>query len=258
MLIDLTRIAEAMGQHKDALGYLAHAREMAPEDPALPYEFGLICLRMGFFGEARKAIEAALRLAPESPEYNYGLGLVLSFSQDPSLGIPYLEKFKRLRPQDPTAALALGTTYFRTKEYEPAARWLRQAAESKLTAADAHYYLARIARQENRTGDAVAELKLSLDLVPDQADALAELGQIAVLTRDYAGAATNLNRALALEPDNYAANFGLLQLYARTGDERREQQSKRFDEIKDKKEERDRLMMRVIEIRPESGTENPH
>jgi hypothetical protein len=45
------------------------------------------------------------------------------------------------------------------------------------------------------------------------------------------------------------ANFGLLQLYARTGDPRREQQSHRFEEIKNLKEEHDRQMMRNLEIR---------
>ena len=59
------------------------------------------------------------------------------------------------------------------------------------------------------------------------------------------------DQALKLDPASYAANFGLLQLYARTGDPRREEQSKRFDQIKDQKEERDRQMMRSIEIRPD-------
>jgi two-component SAPR family response regulator len=72
-----------------------------------------------------------------------------------------------------------------------------------------------------------------------------------VTARSYPEAQSYFERAIQLDRDNYGANFGLLQLYARTGDQRREQQSKRFDEIKDKKEEQDRDMMRVIEIRPD-------
>jgi len=72
-----------------------------------------------------------------------------------------------------------------------------------------------------------------------------------VTKRSYPEAQSYFERAIQLDRDNYGANFGLLQLYARTGDQRREQQSKRFDEIKDKKEEQDRDMMRVIEIRPD-------
>jgi Flp pilus assembly protein TadD len=253
LLVDLTRIAEAAGDHNGALGYVAHARDLMPADPELPYEFGVICLRMSLFGEARKAFAEAVRLAPENPQYNYGLGSVISFSQDPSQALPYLEKFRILRPADPAGTLALGVTNFRAKDYGTALRWLHQAAESKQTAADAHYYLGRIARQESRTSDAVSELKQALALDSNRADVLAELGQIAVLERDYPQAEEYLNRALRIEPNSYAANFGLLQLYARTEDARREQQSKRFDEIKDEKQERDRLMMRVIEVRPEGG-----
>jgi hypothetical protein len=48
----------------------------------------------------------------------------------------------------------------------------------------------------------------------------------------------------------------LLQLYARTGDPRREQQSKRFDEIKGKDEEHYQEMMRTIALRPEKLPDN--
>jgi cytochrome c-type biogenesis protein CcmH/NrfG len=99
--------------------------------------------------------------------------------------------------------------------------------------------------------EATAELKQSLALRPDQPDALAELGQIGVQARDFSQAAGYFEQALRADPDNYAANFGLLQLYARTGDSRRDRQSQCFDQIKNKKEERDRQMMRVIEIRPD-------
>jgi cytochrome c-type biogenesis protein CcmH/NrfG len=91
---------------------------------------------------------------------------------------------------------------------------------------------------------------------PDSADVLAELGQVYLVSRDYSEATPCFERAIQLDPDNYAANFGLLQLYARTGDQRRDQQSKRFDEIKDKKEQRDREMMRSIEIRRDAGSDN--
>jgi uncharacterized protein HemY len=93
-------------------------------------------------------------------------------------------------------------------------------------------------------------------LRPDQPDALAELGQVSVQTRDYVQAAAYFDQALRLDTDNYAANFGLLQLYARTGDSRREQQSQRFDQIKNKKAERDQQMMRVIEIRPDGDPDS--
>jgi cytochrome c-type biogenesis protein CcmH/NrfG len=87
---------------------------------------------------------------------------------------------------------------------------------------------------------------------------LAELGQIYVGKHSYAQAAPCFERAIRLDPDSYGANFGLLELYARSADARREQQSRRFEEVKDKKDERDREMMRTIEIRPDGESTKQH
>lgn len=257
LLVDLTRVAEALGDHKAALGYLAHARDLSPTDPELPYEFGAISLRLGLYGEARKALEESLRLAPDDPSSNFALGLVISYSADPTQGLPYLKKYHEMRPNDPEGLLALGTANYRAKDYETATKWLNQAVASPKTAADAHLYLGRIARQQGQFEKAVAELNQSLALHPAQADPLSELGQIALLQRDYKHAADRFQAALRLDPENYTANFGLLRLYAQTGDPRREEQSKRFDALKDKKEEQDRQMMRVIEIRRNDHTDPP-
>jgi len=255
ILEDLTRIAKAANDNDGALGYLAHARDLAPGNPGLPYEFGVICVRMGLIAEARKAIAEALRLAPDDPDYNLGMGMVVSISADPSQALPYLRHYHELRPQDPEGLLALGTANFRAKDFDTALGWLKQAAASRKTSSDAHFYLGRIARQEGRVEEATSELKMSLALHPDQPDVLAELGQICAGARDYSQAAADFAQALRTDPDNYAANFGLLQLYARTSDPRRDEQSQRLDQIKNKKEERDQQMMRVIEVRPDGEPE---
>jgi len=254
ILEDLTRVARAANDNQGALGYLAHARDLQPTNAALPYEFGAVCVRMGLFAEARKAIAEALRLDPDNAAYNLGMGIVVSFSEDPSRALPYLTRYHALRPKDPEGLLALGATHFRAKDYESARRWLRQALSSQKTAPEAHLYLGRIARQEGHLDEATAELKESLALRPNQPEPLAELGQLSLQARGFEQAASYFDQALRQDPDNYTANFGLLQLYARTGDPRRDQQSHRFDEIKNLKEERDREMMRVIEIRPNGVT----
>jgi tetratricopeptide (TPR) repeat protein len=256
ILEDLVRVARAAKDDLGALGYLAHARDLQPKDPSLPYRFGVICLQMGLYGESRKALEEAVRLAPDDPTYNLGLGIVISYSNDPSQALPYLTKYQSLRPQDPAGKLAMGETYYRAKDYDQAAAWLQQVIDDVHSAPEAYFYLGCIERQDGHTDQAVEELKHSLAASPDQPDALAELGQIYVETRDFAQAATYLNRAVALDHDNYAANFGLLELYARTGDPRRDRQSSRFDEIKNKRDQLDRDMMRVLEIRKDGESSN--
>ncbi len=256
VLVDLARVAHSQKDFQGALGYLAHARDIAPANPRLPYYFGIVCLDLGLLAESRNALGEAVKLAPENPDYNFSMGIVSAYAQDATQALPYLKKYHALRPQNPVGILALGTTYFRAKDFDTAATWLKQATANPQTAASAHYYLGRIARQQARLNDALAELNQSVALKPDQAEALAELGQVYVQTRNYPEAEKQLDRALAISPDNYAANFSLLQLYARTGDSRREQQSKRFDEIKSKNETQYQEMMRIIEVRPKEGSLN--
>jgi Flp pilus assembly protein TadD len=251
ILVDLTRVAKAEKDYQGALGYLAHARDLDRKDASFAYEFGVISLRLSLLGEARKAMSEAVKLVPDNPDYNFGMGIVSSFSQDATQGLPYLEKYHVLRPSDSSAVLAIGTTYFRAKNFADASKWLKQAVLDKDTAADAHYYLGRIARVESHLDEAKHELEQANNLAPNRPDVLAELGQLCVASHQYSEAQNYLDQAVKLDPENYAANFALLQLYARTGDSRREQQSSRFDEIKTKDEEHYQEMMRIINVQKE-------
>jgi Flp pilus assembly protein TadD len=251
MLVDLSRVAGAANDYQGALGYLAHARDLQPGDATLPYQFGAICLKLNLLGEARKAFGEAVNLAPENPQYNLAMGTISSYAQDPTEALPYLQKYHSLRPSDAAGMLELGTMYFRAKEFEAASKWLKLAADDTGTAASAHYYLGRIARQNGDLDEAAAQLSRSLALRPDQSEVLAEIGQVYILKKKYSDAEKQLDRAIELDHDSYAANFGLLQLYARTGNPRREDQSKLFEAIKNKNDEKYREMMRVIEVNPQ-------
>ena len=230
LLEDLSRVAQAAEDYKGALGYIAHARDLEPDNAHLAYEFGSICAKMGLLGESRKAIAEALKVDPENADYNLGMGTVVSFSSTVP-GNSYLIGIGR-NTSDPAGMLILGEAYYRGRDFDSATAWLKRAVPHASTAAEARFYLGKIAHQENRLDEAIAELNQSLALRPGQPEALAELGQIAVTRREFSQASDFFDRAIKLDPDNYGANFGLLQLYARTGDPRRGQQSKRFDDIK--------------------------
>jgi tetratricopeptide (TPR) repeat protein len=253
VLVDLSRVAEVAKDYQGALGYVAHARDLQPKDASLPYQFGAICLRLNLAGEARKALGEAVKLDPENPQYNFAMGIVSSYAQDPAEALPYLEKYHALRPADASGILELGKTYFRTNDFETASTWMKQAANDIDVgmAASAHYYLGRIARRQDRLDEAAAQLMQSRALKPDQAEVLAELGQVYVEMKKYPEAERELDRAVQLDAENYTANFGLLQIYTRTGDMRREEQLKRFRAIRDKNEEQYREMVRAIEIHPQ-------
>jgi predicted Zn-dependent protease len=94
-------------------------------------------------------------------------------------------------------------------------------------------------------------LRQAATLQPGNAAVLAEIGQTYLQLRKYPEAQKQLQQALALDANNYVANFALMQLYAQTRDPKLEAQRKRFGDIKKQNQEQYQEEMRVIEARPE-------
>ena len=251
LLMDLTRIAHRQKDFRRALSYLAHARDLEPRNAAIHFSFGMICAEMNLGAEAQSAFAKALELAPNNPDYNYAMGLASSYRHDPGEALPYLQKFLQLKPNDPHGKLLIGSVYFKTKDYESARRELMIAVKNSATAPQAHFYLGRVARQENKLDEAINELTLAIQLNAKNADAYAELGQCYLQKKEYEKSSEALQTALAIDANNYAANFNLLTLYSRTKDSRETEQTKKFEEVKNKRQEQMQEFLRVIEIRPE-------
>ncbi len=251
LLMDLTRLAHRQKDFQGALGYLAHARDLEPRNAAIHFSFGMICAEMNLGAEAQTAFAKALELEPNNADYNFAMGLASSYRHDPGEALPYLKKFLQLKPDDPRGKLLIGLVYFKIKDYELARRELAVAVKSSGTAPQAHFYLGRVARQENKLDEAINELTLAIRLNPKNADAYAELGQCYLQKKEYEKSAEALQKGLMLDADNYAANFNLLTLYSRTKDSREAEQAKKFEEVKNKRQEQMQEFLRVIEIRPE-------
>ena len=250
LLLELARVAHKQKDYQGSLGYLAHARDLEPNNAKLHYDFGLICVDLDLVAEARNSFEKAVQLEPDNPAYNYAMGATSAYAHDPAEAVPYFEKYLKQRPDDPRAKLALGDALFRAKDYDGAAPWLTQAVQAPETSAAAHYYLGSIALEERRTQDARRELNLALTVKPDYPDALAELGQYFLTQKDYSQAEKTIQRALQLDPDHFSANFYLLTLYTRSADPRREQQAKRFADLQRLRDEKTQEFLRIVQVRP--------
>lgn len=249
-LMELARIAHLQKDYKGALGYLAHARDLAPNNANVHYSFGLVCLDLDLIAEARNSFDKALRLDPENAPYNYAMGVTSTYERDPDDAISYFEKYLQLRPKDPQAKLALGAALLRAKEYDAATPLLKGTLEDQGTATSGHYYLGTLFLEDGHPDDAAVQLKLALQAEPEYVDALAELGHYYLLQKSYAQAENYLHRALQLDANHSKANFYLLTLYTRTGDPRRESQAQHYDELQKVRDEKSREFLRMIEVRP--------
>ena len=250
LLVDLARVADKAGDHQGALGYLAHARDMEPLNANVHFLFGVVCVELNLVGEAYQSLKKTVTLVPDNPMVNYMMGAVSMHRHEPSESLPYFEKYISLVPNDPRGRLALGVARFYSNQFDDAVADLAEAAKHPETAAGAHYFLARIARQANNLETARREIDESLRLAPRYADGWAELGLIQTRTGAYADAERSLEKALEIDPGNYPATVNLTALYGRTKDPRREAQAARLAALQQKREAEAQEFLRIIEVVP--------
>jgi len=250
LLLDLARVAYKQKDFEGALSYLAHARDLEPNNAGIHFFWGLVSVELELPVEAERALLKAVELNPENPYYSYALGAVIAGSKKWSDAIPYLKKYCEKKPDDPRGKLALASAHYHTYEYDLARKELREIVDKPETAAGAHYHLGLLAIQENNFEEAVRELEEAVRLSPKYADAHAELGFTYMQMEQFDKARTALDRSLELKPDDRRANMVLLSLYQRTEDPRAEAQMKKFEELDKKLTERTKLLLRTIEARP--------
>jgi tetratricopeptide (TPR) repeat protein len=249
-LLELARLAEDAKDHEGALGYLAHARDLAPDMARIHFLFGLIAGEMNLPIEARQSLDKALAIEPDNPDYNYAMGSAILQTRDAATAASYFQKFVKAKPADAKGHFALGVAEFTAGDYANAKQEMRIAGNSPMIAPAAQYYLGRIARLEGDLDQAQSRLNQAVTLMPKFSEAHTELARIAMLKGNLPEAHLQLDRALQLKPESFQANEQLLILYKRTGDARATAQAQALKKLDEERSKRADLMLRTIEMRP--------
>jgi len=250
LLLSLARVAYKQRDFTGALGYLAHARELAPQDARVHFFFGMVCIEMDLQKEAAESLKKAVQLDSENPYFNYVYGVVLIGLQGADEGYPYLKKYCDLKPDDPRGHLVLGEAYFYAEDFGLAQKELASAVNFPQTSATAKLFLARIANREEKYDEAIAKLQEAVRENPRLDDAYAELGRAYRERKDYINAKTNLLKALEINPNNSQANLNLAMVYGLTKDSRAQEQRARVDQLEEIRRDREKKFLATIEVRP--------
>jgi len=250
LLTRLSKVAYKSGDLEGALGYLAHARDLEPQNASIHFLFGLVCIELKLPPEAQESLREAVRLDPQNPYYSYALGAVLLERRNPDEAIHYFRTFSETRKGDPRGNFALGVAYFDAGQVEAARREFEAIANRPETKAGALLYLGRLALRNEDLAAAAGYLQGAIQANPAVAEPYVELAIVQIRRKDYKAAEQNLNCALRLSPDNYQANFNLLFLFKRTNDPRAEEQSRRVGALQLAGEERERMLLRTLDIHP--------
>jgi tetratricopeptide (TPR) repeat protein len=250
VLIRLAKLAYQSADLEGAIGYLAHARDLEPRNAAIHFFVGIICVDLKFPPEAKQSLTEAVRLDPNNGVYHYALGAVLLQERDPDGAISHFLAYRNSRRDDPRGSFALGVAYFDAYQLDAARKELEFAAGRAETRAGANLYLGRLAFREGNPTEAEDHLRKATRFNPSSPEAYAELALIQIRREEFALAGKNLDKAVKIAPDHYRTNLNLLMLYQRTKDPRAEQQAGRVKQLEKAGEERERLLLRSLEIRP--------
>lgn len=249
-LYALARVAYGQKDLEGCLGYLAHVRDLTPNDARIHLLFGLVTMQMELPIEARKSLEKALSLDPRNPDYNYALGAVILSSGDGGTAVKYLKAFVAARPAEARGHFALGVAYFSSNDYDQCRKEMQIAGKDPKSEAGAEFFLGRIGRIEENLDEAASHLERSTKLSPSFAEGYAELARVRLRQDRTDDAKAALDRAISLDPDSFQANAALVLLYQKTHDPRLVEQGAKLRKLDAARSKRQELMLRTIEVKP--------
>jgi Flp pilus assembly protein TadD len=149
--------------------------------------------------------------------------------RESNLGVAYLEQFRqedavkafrRALELDPTlrfGQINLSIALFYSKDLTGAAVAARAAAAADPNAAQPAYLLGLIARAENRSKDAITHFTRVLELDANDLGTRVNLGQVYLEQQRFADAVALFRGAVASEPYNLTASYGLGMALTRNG-----------------------------------------
>jgi tetratricopeptide (TPR) repeat protein len=187
-------------------------------------------------------VEADFRAIPKTPAERIARGLPFAGASETyevgrnylSFGVVFYERgyleqaeefFRLAEKENPGGAeplYGLGSVYLEQKKRKEARECflhaVRSAADYPATLPNAWNNLGILAAREGNTDEAIGFFQKALEINPDHAVALQNLGNAYRQKKDWDTAKKTLEHALALNPEDAEANYGLGMVYAQLND----------------------------------------
>ena len=213
----LAEIAERQGDTEKALAHLITAKQQAPEDPEILFQFGKLCLQRNLLEDALPALTKAVGLKPDQDSYVYVLASANvghgNLAKAASLFGALLQK----HPHDAVLKYAVGAVEYLQGKYPEAESSLKQSLKTQPDQVAASYYLALTYDALGQDAQSVAVLRDLLRSHPEHAPSYVKLGSILLRQHEYDEAQQVLERAISLDPRSVQAHHQLGLLLRRLG-----------------------------------------
>jgi tetratricopeptide (TPR) repeat protein len=218
-----------LGRDEEALKYLEPALSDAPDNPALLYATGLVCLR-----QEKPYLNAIIKSLSEVPgglpasRLLRGQQLLKRFEFEKA--VEELEAAAKLNPELPRLQYSLGLCYYklgRTKEAGTAFEAELQRSPKDFSTL---YYAAYFRAENGDTAEAHSRIEKALAIEPESMEANALLAKILFKEGQAAEAVPLLESAVKKDPEDPEKRYLLARIYLQLG--RKEDAAREFNESK--------------------------
>jgi tetratricopeptide (TPR) repeat protein len=243
----LAKVARVTGNLEKALSHLVQARRIAPDSPAVLYDFGATTLQMGLVLDALPVFERLHGDYPREAAYLYGLAAAHWTKGEVAETTRLMNNYVALQARDPSGWYLLGAALLRQERTSEAQAALQRSLSLK-TDPDTEYLLGVIFEKAGNRAAAIDTFRRILQSRPDHAAAHAALGTAYREAGNYAEARTELERAVELDGNDLRANYQLGLVYAKLGEkEAAEKMFARADALRKKQHEQERVILKLID-----------
>jgi tetratricopeptide (TPR) repeat protein len=213
----LGQIAEHQGDSEKALSYLVKAKQLAPQDPEILFEFGRVCLERNLLDDALPALSKAVQLRPDNDAYVYALGSANVGKEQLPNALQLFQQLLKKHPQDAALMYAIGAVYYLESKFTEAESLLKRSLATQPGQIAAAYYLALTYDAMGDDERAIPTFQNLLKRNPQHAPSYVKLGGILVRQHQYEEAQRDLEQAVSLDPKSVEAHYQLGVVLRRMG-----------------------------------------
>ncbi len=199
------------GQLDVAAQYLQAAIALQADMAEAHYSLGLVYADLGEHQKAVSEHALAVRYAPDVPAYHTALGNAYWRLQDWDKAAEAYRKALALQ-DDPDVRAFLGGTYFQQGKYEAAIAEYQKAIAADPRSAIAYAGLGDTYARMGRLQDALAAYAEQAKIA-DSAPLRRQMGALCILLGDVDRAASEYQKAVALDPQDWQSRVALANLY---------------------------------------------
>ena len=220
VLLPLARLRAAQNNMDASVKLFVQYLEAEPKDPAGPFYFGTLLLRVAYYPQAEAMADRALALNPSHPGALTLKGQLLAMRGQPAEARQSLERAIAVDPKSAEAHFQLGAFFDRRKQHEEAARQFETVIALAPSDARAYDYLALNLEQLGRAERAEKAFQRGLALnAGPLSDAFLDFnyGRFLLKQNRLRESQDHLNRAVAIAPKVRAVLYERGKLRLRMG-----------------------------------------